>query len=87
MVGLPSLQLLELIDRVKTVLTHCLITNFFGKFQDIAKSDDHTRASGFVAKSEDGEERLSFNLNGRFINISSEELRFCMRLDSIQTSE
>ena len=29
------------------------------------QSDDHTRARGFVAESEDGKGRLSFNVNGR----------------------
>ncbi|KAJ7381256.1 hypothetical protein OS493_001373 [Desmophyllum pertusum] len=31
--------------------------------KEVRQSDDHTRARGFVAKSEDGEGRLSFNVN------------------------
>lgn len=33
--------------------------------KDIAEQgEDHTKAKGFVAKTEDGQERLSFNVNG-----------------------
>ena len=36
--------------------------------KEVRQSDDHTRARGFVAKSEDGEGRLSFNVNGKYVS-------------------
>ena len=39
------------------------VTCFISK--EVRQSDDHTRARGFVAKSEDGKGRLSFNVNGK----------------------
>lgn len=41
----------------------CNVTCFISK--EVRQSDDHTRARGFVAKSEDGKGRLSFNVNGK----------------------
>lgn len=37
--------------------------------QEVRQSDDHTRARGFVANPEDGEGRLSFNVNGKLADL------------------
>ena len=37
--------------------------------QEVRQSDDHTRARGFVANPEDGEGRLSFNVNGKLAGL------------------
>ena len=47
-------------------MSNILLTRVLPRVQQVRQSDDHTRARGFVAKSEDGG-RLSFNVNGRFI--------------------
>ena len=37
--------------------------------QEVRQSDDHTRARGFVTNPEDGEGRLSFNVNGKLAGL------------------